>query len=435
MPWCSIGRNDAFLTHIVCRYGVPRELRTDRGSNLVSILNQAIYDQTGVSLVSSTSEHHEALGTVERFQQTLIRMTRTADEGGKYWVSHLPFLLMSYHATKHRSTRRSPAEILLGREMRLPAQLGADVSCPAITASTLKGNVQRAATPLPAEVKAYATRIHEFMIGAWAAAHSSSVAAQEQTVSDTARRGMVTPSYQVGDRVCRLLPDRANKLKYLYSGPYRVSEVLSTGRLRLRDLENNILHDEFDVSNLRPYRTKVDVEALQTDEYIVDQIKSHRDCRGTREYRVKWRGYPISQSTWEPKSTLMVRCAEIVTQYEAQVKAHSPLQLTTLTNRPQPPIPTPQPVVIVRPPDQYESELLPSIARHVRGQWIYGRQIATPRGQRLQWFPTKHFPQNELDTDHFKELRASTEQEHRSINALTEWEQREDSQDLLNVQP
>ena len=131
----------------------------------------------------------------------------------------------------------------------------------------------------------------------------------------------------------------------------------------------------------------------------------------------------------------MVRCAEIVTQYEAQVKAHSPLQLTTLTNRPQPPIPTPQPVVIVRPPDQYESELLPSSARHVRGQWIYGRQIATPRGQRLQWFPTKHFPQNELDTDHFKELRASTEQEHRSINALTEWEQREDSQDLLNVQP
>jgi len=414
---------DAFLTQVVCRHGAPRELRSDRGSNLVSQLNRAIYDQTGVSLCASTSEHHEALGTVERFQQTLIRMTRTADEGGQYWVSHLPFLLMSYHATKHRATRRSPAEILFGRELRLPAQLGSDALWPAVTVDGNRKDQSLAATPLPPDVKAYALRMQTYMQEAWAAAHTASIEAQERNVSDTAHPSIHAPAYQVGDRVCRLLPDRKNKLKYLYSGPYRVAEVVSKGRMRLRDLENNILHDEFDVADLRPYRTKIDEEDLHPDEYLVDRIMAHRDVRGTREYRIKWRGYGTTASTWEPKTAMMKRCAETVTQYELahQRPTDLPSYYIRLSPMRSPPGPT-LPTVVARLPDQYESELLPSISRFARGQWTYGRRVATPRGQRLQWFPSKQYTQEELSSDHFKTLRETTTHEQVLVAALTEWE-------------
>mmetsp|Transcript_31110 Transcript_31110/g.53228 ORF Transcript_31110/g.53228 Transcript_31110/m.53228 type:complete len:231 (-) Transcript_31110:671-1363(-) len=115
---------DIFMEHIVSRHGTPRHIVADAGSNLGSQLCKAIYAATGVDLSVSAAEHHEAVGTVERFHQTLVNMARATDEGGKYWLDHLPFLLMSYRATPNRVTKASPAVILYGREMRLPAQLG-----------------------------------------------------------------------------------------------------------------------------------------------------------------------------------------------------------------------------------------------------------------------------------------------------------------------
>ena len=114
---------DIFLEHVMCRHGAPRSIMSDMGSNLCGQLCREIYEQTGVQMLTSAAEHHEAVGAVERFQQTLVYSARATDEGGAHWADHLPFLLMSYRATPHRVTRKSPAEILYGRELRLPAQL------------------------------------------------------------------------------------------------------------------------------------------------------------------------------------------------------------------------------------------------------------------------------------------------------------------------
>ena len=68
---------------------------------------------------------------------------------------------------------------------------------------------------------------------------------------------------------------------------------------------------------------------VEEDEYIVDYIFARRDIpyRGDgppgREYRVKWRGYPKSQSTWEPAEELNRRpaTAEIVNEFEERMRA------------------------------------------------------------------------------------------------------------------
>ena len=57
-----------------------------------------------------------------------------------------------------------------------------------------------------------------------------------------------------------------------------MTEVLPEGRYRLGDLENNIVREDFHVSNLRAYRTWVDAEELQNDEFIVDYLMDHRDA-------------------------------------------------------------------------------------------------------------------------------------------------------------
>jgi hypothetical protein len=38
--------------------------------------------------------------------------------------------------------------------------------------------------------------------------------------------------------------------------------------------------------------------------YEVERILERRTRNGKLEYRVKWSGYPLSQSTWEPLSNL-----------------------------------------------------------------------------------------------------------------------------------
>ena len=43
--------------------------------------------------------------------------------------------------------------------------------------------------------------------------------------------------------------------------------MMGVGRYKLADLENNLIFDEIDVSNLRPYRTVLDEEDLADDEY------------------------------------------------------------------------------------------------------------------------------------------------------------------------
>ena len=391
---------DLFMEHVVCRYGVPRRIRSDQGRNFGSRLCEAVLAKTGVDLAPSAAEHHESVGLVERFHQTLVGMMRATDQGGGNWPKHLPFLLFAYRATPHRITGQSPAMLMFGRELRLPAQLATDE--PPSTVEAMSGDPARSdatsdgrtvTVPLPmgviwdgrsiSKVKAdsaaeragvkqgdlithvngmdvteldsndlvqliratpspvnltlvtptdvnwdYARNLNQNLQYAWNAAYRATREDQGKHLADTMRQspGSVT-TYQVGDRVARKLYGAANKLEYLYAGPYRVEEVLPGGRYKLRDLENQSIFNELDVSNLRPYRTPTKGGELADDEYIVDKLLGRRTKQGDRrvEYEVKWLGYPRSKATWEPREALEIRCNDLLEEITSKT------ELTTLS--------------------------------------------------------------------------------------------------------
>src|SRR6056297_684340 len=294
------------MLHVVSRHGVPRELRSDAGSNLTSELVTTILQKTGVDLRPTEAHHHEGVGLVERAQQTLINLARATDEGGAHWVDHLPFYLMAMRASAGRITRESPAALLYGREIRLPAQ----INDPRPTADITVDNT------LPEPLADYAYRLHTRLQAAWAAAHTATLEAQSDAVADTTRTKDVSRAFLVSDRVCRRLPGLANKLLYHYAGPYRVAEVLPAGKYRLTDLENRRIKDEVHISNLRPYFTITDLEPVQPDEYLVDSLLAVRGRGNRRQYLVKWRGYRRGESTWEPRTELMRRCGDLVKEFD-----------------------------------------------------------------------------------------------------------------------
>jgi hypothetical protein len=406
---------DLFMEHVVSRHGVPRCITTDQGSNLASRLCAAVLGATGVDLSATGAEHHEGVGAVERFQQTLVGMTRAADDGGSHWVDHLPFLLMSYRATPHRVTEASPAFLLYGRELRLPAQIHNLVD-PTPDDSPANASTRLSASPSEdapsadpdGDALAYGRRLHRMLVFAWRAARDATRNAQGATVADTVRTAAKPPQYQVGDRVARRLHDSANKLEYTYAGPYRIDAVMGNGRYRLTDLENNHTVKEFDVSNLRPYHTHVDADPLHSDEYLVDEILDRRGYSRQRQYRVKWRGYPRSQSTWEPRAELERRCVELLTAFDA---ARDRARIRHPAVAPPPPdaAPTDPPDRPTTPDAAVDPTTVPShlphTARFERGQWFYGRHITGPRGIQLRMLPARNFTDAELASDHFAALR------------------------------
>ena len=410
---------DIFMTHVVSRHGVPRRIVSDNGSNLADRLCSSILGATGVNLSPTAAEHHEGVGVVERFNGTLVQMARASDEGGAHWVDHLPFLLLSYRASPNRVTKASPAMLVYGRELRLPAQLqgtDADSSDPLESADVpphaLDLTTQQETEATDAHFQ-YGCLLHNRLVYAWQAARDLTLAHQGASIADTVQRASPPLVFQVNDRVARRLPDRANKLSYVYAGPYRVDAVLGDGRYRLTDLENNHIVKEFDVSNLRPYRTHVDAEELQSDEYLVDRLVNHRGVGNRRQYRVKWRGYPLSQSTWEPRAELERRCADLVDAYESSLPiARRAVRIPVAPSAqaaasPGPSAPSAPMTATVDPHADPAAaySTLPHLARFERGRWLYGKTVPTPRGPRLRLLESRNYTPAELASEHFSSLR------------------------------
>ena len=82
------------LVDVVCRHGVPRELVSDRGANLLSNLMQEIYEEFGIKKVNSTSYHPQTYGLVGSFNKTLHSMlSKYARQFGDNWDEHLHIVL------------------------------------------------------------------------------------------------------------------------------------------------------------------------------------------------------------------------------------------------------------------------------------------------------------------------------------------------------
>jgi Chromo (CHRromatin Organisation MOdifier) domain len=92
-------------------------------------------------------------------------------------------------------------------------------------------------------------------------------------------------------------------------GPFKIDEVLGPVTYQLKLPESWKIHNVFHATLLRPYiKNKVYgnnyprplPELLEGDEvYEVEMILKHwRRGRGYRYY-VKWKGYPITEATWE----------------------------------------------------------------------------------------------------------------------------------------
>jgi hypothetical protein len=115
----------AIVENFCVRFGMPRVLHSDLGTNFESKLFGEMCRLLGVRKTHTTPYRPQANGQVERFNRTMAAMLQSFIKDFNYptWDSILPYIMAAYRRTEHQSTGCTPNLMMLGRETSIPLDL------------------------------------------------------------------------------------------------------------------------------------------------------------------------------------------------------------------------------------------------------------------------------------------------------------------------
>ena len=140
-----------------------------------------------------------------------------------------------------------------------------------------------------------------------------------------------TEDYKVGDEVVlstenlrTYFPHIPQKIKARWIGPFRITNVVSPVAFGLDLPPGWRIHPVFHVSKLKRYIHSEEflweieppppVLVGDTLEYEVEGILRHQGKGARHRYLVLWKGYPLTEATWEPESHL-ANALDILEEY------------------------------------------------------------------------------------------------------------------------
>ena len=92
------------IDEIICRFGVPKQIHSDNGTNFTSEIIKNVCKTFGILRTNTTPYHPQGNGGVERMNGTLKKMIIKACYNNPEWDKLLPKLLFYYRCATHSST-------------------------------------------------------------------------------------------------------------------------------------------------------------------------------------------------------------------------------------------------------------------------------------------------------------------------------------------
>jgi len=110
--------------NIICRFGVPRRLVSDNGTQFNSTLFWEVCREWGIQQSFSSVEHPQTNGQAEAANKIILRVIRRkVCSSRSNWPKLLPGILLSYHTTPQTTTRESPFCLVYGADAMLPIEI------------------------------------------------------------------------------------------------------------------------------------------------------------------------------------------------------------------------------------------------------------------------------------------------------------------------
>ena len=116
---------DAFVEGFVCRFGTPRVVHTDKGTNFTAEVTAAVMRLLQTQRTHTCAFRPQSDGLVERLNRTIEAMlTMVVGADQRNWDEKLPYVLSAYRSSMQASTNQTPNALMLGREVGFPLEAG-----------------------------------------------------------------------------------------------------------------------------------------------------------------------------------------------------------------------------------------------------------------------------------------------------------------------
>ena len=199
------------LVEFFTRYGLPRSIQTDQGTNFTSTLFEQVIKSLGIEHRKSSAYHPESQGALERFHQTLKTMLRSyCAENEQEWNTGIPFVLFAAREAVQESLGYSPFELIFGHTVRGPLKM--------LQESWLN---QSEETGLIDYVISFKTRL--FSAYNIAKRHLQEAQGRMKTWFDKKAR---VRDFKPGEQVLVFLPIPGQPLRAKFVGPYSIDSKI-----------------------------------------------------------------------------------------------------------------------------------------------------------------------------------------------------------------
>jgi hypothetical protein len=285
-----------YMRYVFPRFGAPKKIISDRDTRLMSKFARALCAALGVYQNISTAYHPRTDGQSEKSNQWVEQFLRFfCDERQDDWHTWLSFAEFAHNSWPSATTKKSPFDLIMGYTPRIEWVEG------------------------PSHLPTVTMRLSEL--------NNIRDSALQQIVKAQKVMKMRNPGnkrfqpYKEGDQVWL----EGTNLKTLYPtaklgpkwyGPFRVTKQLSEAVYRLEIPRQWKVHNVFHANLLTPYKetklhgpnfTRPPPDLIDGEpEYEVEKIlDAQQRGRGRKtHFLVKWKGYPTSDNSWEPRENL-----------------------------------------------------------------------------------------------------------------------------------
>ncbi|GKA95096.1 reverse transcriptase domain-containing protein, partial [Tanacetum coccineum] len=227
--------------NIVCRFGLPRVIVTDNGTQFVNDPFKGWCESLNIKQMNTSVAHPQANGLVERANKTLmegIKARLGRQRAG--WVNELPNVLWAHRTSLKQSNGETPFSLTYGSEAVIPAEIGMPTHRTMMIREDENENKMRLNIDLLQERKEAVT-IRE----------SKYKTKMEQYYNQKVRPMSFKPGEYVFLRNEASRVEDQGKLGPKWEGPYRVTEAYQNGSYKLQTMEGKEVPRTWHAVNLR----------------------------------------------------------------------------------------------------------------------------------------------------------------------------------------